>query len=61
MNMSVSNLTCSNTCRTKYKKTFNLVALNSALKILDEIVKIYSPLTPYQTANTGRITNPKVI
>lgn len=65
VNISVSKFTCFNTCRSKYKKSLNLVALNSTLKIFDKIVKfswltIYLPLTPYQTLNTERTTNSKV-
>lgn len=40
MNISVSKLSYSNTCRSKYRESLDLVALNSALKIFDEIVKI---------------------
>lgn len=39
-------------------KILSLVALNSAFKIFYEIVKIYSGVTSYQTADTERTTNP---
>lgn len=40
INISVSNFTYFNTCRSKYKMSLNLVALNSTLKIFDKIVNL---------------------